>query len=154
MFERSPDASLQLAHLYETDFSEWIAMTAQLLRSRQFAELDLSHLIEEIESLGKRDKRELQSRSIVLLAHLLKYAYQPGKRSHSWTSTILEQRRQMLLILQDSPSLKNYLTSIFADCYATARKDAARETELPIVTFPESCPFTQENTLDEDWLPE
>lgn len=159
MFERMPDvslqdASLQLAQLYETDFAEWLDATTQLLKHQRFTELDLDHLIEEIESLGKRDKREIQSRFTVLLFHLLKYAYQSERRSNSWVSTIVEQRRQILLILRDSPSLKNYLTGIVTDCYAMARKDAARETNLAIDHFPESCPFTQVNILDEDWLPD
>lgn len=154
MFEYAPDPSMPLPHLYEIDFAEWINATTQLLRERRFTELDLNNLIEEIEALGKRDKRELQSRLIVLLSHLLKYRYQPEKRSNSWVSPIVDQRRQIFLILQDSPSLKNHLVNLFADCYALARKDAARETHLAIVTFPEACPFTHENTLDEDWLPD
>lgn len=154
MFERAPDTSMQLPHLYEIDFAEWISATTRLLRERRFTELDLNNLIEEIEALGKRDKRELQSRLIVLLSHLLKYKYQPEKPSNSWFSTIVKQRRQIFLILQDSPSLKNYLADVFADCYTLARKDAARETHLAIDTFPEAYPFTQENTLDEDWLPD
>ena len=97
------DAS-KLPHLYNIDFAEWINATTQLLRERRFTELDLNNLIEEIESLGKRDRRELQSRLIVLLSHLLKYVYQPEKRNNSWITTIVEQRRQILLILQDSPS--------------------------------------------------
>jgi hypothetical protein len=153
MFEPIPDSSMQLPSLYETDFAEWIDATVQQLKERRFAELDLDNLIEEIESLGKRDKRELQSRLIVLLSHLLKDKYQPEKRSNSWFTTIAEQRRQMLLILQDSPSLRNYCADIFEKCYATARKDAARETQLAIGSFPEVCPFTLENILDEDWFP-
>lgn len=153
MFERIPDPSMQLSSLYETDFVEWIDATVQQLKERRFTELDLDNLIEEMESLGKRDKRELQSRLIVLLSHLLKYKYQPEKRSNSWVATIAEQRRQMLLILQDSPSLKHYLVDIFEKCYATARKDAARETQLAVDSFPEICPFTLENILDEDWFP-
>ncbi len=153
MFKRIPDPPKQRPSLYETDFAEWINVTVQNLRERRFAELDLNNLIEEIESLGKRDKRELQSRLIVLLLHLLKYTYQPEKRSNSWIATIAEQRRQIFLILQDSPSLKNYLAHSFENCYTIARKDAVRETQLAIETFPEICSFTLEKVLDDDWFP-
>ncbi len=143
----------ELAEIYETDFAQWIDKTVQLLGEERFADIDLKNLIEEVESLGKRDKREIQNRLIVLLMHLLKYAYQPEKRSTSWISTINEQRRQIVLILQDSPSLKNYLNENFADCYAKARREASDETGLLIKTFPEECPFAEADVLTEGWLP-
>jgi Domain of unknown function DUF29 len=143
----------QLAKLYETDFAQWIDKTVQLLQAERFAAIDLKNLIEEIESLGKRDKREIINRLIVLLMHLLKYAYQPEKCSTSWLSTINEQRRQIILVLQDSPSLNNYLRENFADCYAKARREARDETGLVIKTFPEQCPFAEVDVLTEGWLP-
>ena len=143
----------ELAEIYETDLAQWIDKTVQLLGEERFADIDLKNLIEEVESLGKRDKREIQNRLIVLLMHLLKYAYQPEKRSTSWISTINEQRRQIVLILQDSPSLKNYLNENFADCYAKARREASDETGLLIKTFPEECPFAEADVLTEGWLP-
>ena len=143
----------QLAKLYDTDFAQWIDKTVELLEEERFAEIDLKNLIEEIESLGKRDKREIINRLIVLLMHLLKYAYQPEKRSSSWLSTINEQRRQIVLILQDSPSLNNYLSENFADCYAKARREASDETGLVIKAFPQQCPFAEVDVLTEGWLP-
>lgn len=143
----------ELAKLYDIDFAQWIDKTVQLLEEKRFADIDLKNLIEEIESLGKRDKREIQNRLIVLLMHLLKYAYQPEKRSTSWISTINEQRRQIVLVLQDSPSLKNYLNQNFADCYAKARREASDETGLSIAVFPEEYPFAEVDVLTEGWLP-
>jgi Domain of unknown function DUF29 len=151
MLEKIANSSTAL--LYETDFAEWIETTAHLLRAKRFGELDVEHLIEEIESLGKRDKRELRSRLIKLLSHLLKRADQPEKRSISWRSTIKEQRRQILLILQDSPSLKGFFQEILEDCYIEARTEAAEETGLAIAAFPEQCPFSETDILTQDWLP-
>lgn len=139
--------------LYETDFAVWLDYTAQLLREKRFHDVDLDHLIEEIEALSRRDKREIRSRLIVLLLHLLKYRYQPQNLSQSWLQTIAEQRRQLDLILEDSPSLKNYVSEVFMVCYLKARTDAAQETQLDIVVLPDVCPFTQAETLDSDWLP-
>jgi len=146
-------SSAALQQLYETDFAEWLEATAQLLKKRQFTELDLDNLIEEIEALSRSDKREIRSRLIKLLSHLLKYTYQPEKRSQSWTSTIVEQRRQILLILEDSPSLKTYVTDVFTSCYERARQDAADKTELSIDRFPQDCPVSQADVLTEGWLP-
>jgi hypothetical protein len=145
--------SQQLAALYETDFAQWIDSTVQLLKKRQFADLDLENLIEEIEALSRRDKREIRSRLIKLLSHLLKYAFQPESRSNSWISTITKQRRQIILILEDSPSLREYLTENYSGCYARARKEAADETGLELNTFPEQCPFSETDVLTEGWLP-
>jgi hypothetical protein len=153
MSEQIVDISPHLNNLYKTDFVRWVDTTAQLLREGRFTELDLENLVEEVESLGKRDKREMLNRLIKLLSHLLKYSYQSQKRSTSWISTINEQRRQILLILNDSPSLKNYLLEVFAECYAKARNEAARETNLTQNTFPECCPFSQDDVLREDWFP-
>jgi hypothetical protein len=147
------DTTQQLAALYEADFALWLDQTVQLLKQGRVTEIDLENLIEEMESLGKRDKREIQSRLIVLLLHLLKYAYQPEHRSRSWLATINEQRRQILLILEDSPSLKIHLTEKFIDCYTKARKEAADATGLDLVTFPEQSPFGEINVLTEGWLP-
>jgi Domain of unknown function DUF29 len=138
--------------LYETDFVAWAETTAQLLRENRFAELDLDNLIEEVEALSRSDKREIRSRLIKLLSHLLKFAYQPEKRSDSWMATILEQRRQIELLLEDSPSLENYLNEVFPGCYAKARTEAAEEMRVAIATLPQVCPFAIEHVLV-NWLP-
>lgn len=139
--------------LYDTDFAEWADKTAQLLQERRFTEIDVDNLIQEIKALTLSDKRQIRSRLIKLLSHLLKCAYQPEKLSDSWLDTIAEQRLQISLIFEDSPSLRNYFSEVFAACYAKARTEAVRETKLPGTTFPELCPFTQDNVLDDKWLP-
>ncbi|MEA5619501.1 DUF29 domain-containing protein [Cronbergia sp. UHCC 0137] len=140
--------------LHETDYQQWIETTLQHLRNQDFNQLDLEHLIEEIEAMGKSDKRELQNRLIILLIHLLKWKYQPENQSNSWLSTIDEQRRQILFIFEDSPSLeKKYLDMVFNKCYQMARKSASKETKLPISVFPDSCPFSQPEIFDLDSYP-
>ena len=140
--------------LYDTDFNLWIEETAQTLKAGNFGALDLENLIEEIESMGRSDKREIYSRLILLLMHLLKCKYQPDKQTRSWELTIDEQREQIKLIVKDSPSLKPYLKANLADCYQDAIRKAAKETGLPVSTFPPECPFTQEQILDPDFFPQ
>lgn len=137
--------------LYEQDYALWLENTASLLRQKKFTHLDLENLVEEIESMGRREKRELYNRLIVLLMHLLKWEYQPSHRSNSWLSTINEQRRQINKLLSDSPSLKNYLQENFAECYQIAKVDASSETGLPIEIFPEQFLFFQENLFNSNY---
>jgi hypothetical protein len=108
-------------NLYEQDFYLWTQITAKQLKENKFNEIDIKNLIEEIESIGRSEKRELKSRLIVLLMHLLKWHYQPEKRSESWRSTITEQRICIEGLLEDSPSLKPLLPEVFEDCYQKAR---------------------------------
>lgn len=139
---------------YDTDFNLWIEETVKQLKVGNFHEIDLDNLIDEIESMGKNNKRELKSRLAVLLMHLLKWQYHGSKRSHSWLSTIRKQRLQLSLLLEDSPSLKPLLEKEFEQWYQYAKKEAARETNLSLDTFPTSCPLTLEMVLDSDFLPE
>ena len=140
---------------YEADFVRWLDYQAELLRAGRVGELDLENLAEEIESIARSDKREIYNRLTVLLAHLLKIQFQPDKRTRSWLLTVREQRRQLRLVFADSPSLaKIYAPGAFSDIYQDARQDAAEETGLALTAFPESCPYTLEQTLDEDFLPE
>ena len=104
--------------------------------------------------MGKREKRALRSRTVVLLAHLLKYEFQPQHRSPSWNGTIREQRKQLAGLLSDSPSLKAQLTDDLQDSYVSARMLAAGETGLSEATFPENCPFSIDQLLDEDFWPD
>ncbi|WP_250124599.1 DUF29 domain-containing protein [Chroococcidiopsis sp. CCMEE 29] len=146
----------QNSALYDQDYCLWLETTVKLLRERRFEALDLDSLVEEIEGLAKADKRELRNRLTILLEHLLKLAYWEEERqtcARGWKNTIREQRRQIKLLVNDSPSLKPFLLEIFADCYAEAREDASEKTSLPIDTFPEHCPFTSEETLNLDYLP-
>lgn len=140
--------------LYEKDFYLWIETTAKLLREKKFSELDIDNLIEEIESMGRSEKRELRNRLTVLLMHLLKWKYQPQMRSNSWKATIIEQRKQIEWLLLDSPSLKNKIGEILIDCYEGAILKAVAETGLSEQTFPQQCPFSVQETLTRDYLPD
>ena len=134
-------------NLYEQDFYLWTQTIAQQLKENNFNEIDIPNLIEEIESMGRSEKRELKNRLIVLLMHLLKWQYQPEKRSESWRSTISEQRICIETLLEDSPSLQPLLTEVFEDCYQKARLKASDETGIKSNFFPKESPFTLEETL-------
>ncbi|MEB3149464.1 MAG: DUF29 domain-containing protein [Sphaerospermopsis sp.] len=146
--------NLASSNLYNEDFYLWIETTAKQLKNGNFAEIDLENLIEEIESMGRSEKRALKSNLLILLMHLLKYKYQPDKRSNSWLSTIFEHRRRLKEELTESPSLKKYFAEVFSECYQDARKQASLETGLSIDTFSVDCPFTTDEILNQDYLPE
>ena len=139
--------------LYEDDFFEWTRQQAQLLREKRFDDLDLDNLIDEVESVGSSERSEIESRLDVLIAHLLKWKYQPGARSSGWSGTIAEQRRRILRRLKASPSLKSFPAEVFDGCHLSARLLAAKETGIDFTLFPEQPPFTLEQALDDDFLP-
>ncbi len=141
--------------LYAQDFYKWTQATATLIRQSKWHEVDVECLAEELESLGRRDRRELGSRLEILTMHLLKWRYEPERRehSHSWYDTILEQRGQIQSLLDDSPSLRPQATTRLARRYARARRRAIGETQLPAPAFPQVCPWSTEQILDDDfWL--
>jgi Domain of unknown function DUF29 len=138
---------------YDEDFNGWIEQTVDLLKARRFEELDVDNLIDELESMSKRDKREILSRLKLILMHLLKWQYQPSQRSTSWETTIRNNREEIAQILQDSPSLKNYPALVLAQAYRSARHTAAIETEMPIESFPSECLFAIADILNEAFLP-
>jgi hypothetical protein len=138
--------------LYEADFYEWTQQQARLLRERRWDDLDLENLIDEVESVGRSEKKEIYSRLKVLLAHLLKWKYQPGARSAGWSGTIREQRERLSMVFEGSPSLGGQ-PEVFAKAYLSARLLAAKETGIDFTLFPETCPFTVEQALDDDFLP-
>ena len=140
--------------LYETDFYTWTQQQARLLRERRWADLDLENVAEEIETLGRSDKRQIESRLEILIAHLLKWKYQPGRRSASWTSTITQQRLKIKGLVEESPSLERYPGKVFLDQYLGARIEASKDTGIAFDLFPEECPFTIEEILDVDFFPE
>ena len=140
--------------LYERDFNLWAQEQAKALRSRQFTKLDYDNLIEEIEDMGKSEKKAVASNLRIVLLHLLKYKYQSAKKTDSWTNSIVEHRIRLLSDFEDSPSLKRHCESVFDKQYQYARKQASIETKLSIDTFPARCPFTFLQTLDLDYLPE
>lgn len=129
---------------YDQDFYAWSREQASLLRSGQYGRLDVAHLVEEIEDLGKRERRALESRLAVLLGHLLKWHYQPGYPSRkSWRATINTQRRAIAKLLDENPSLAARLDEIIRDAYPDAVDLAVAETPLDYDAFPESCPWDQ-----------
>jgi hypothetical protein len=138
---------------YDQDFFLWTRDQARLLREHRFAELDLANLVEEVESMGRSEKREIRSRLTVLLAHLLKWKYQPDARKPAWIGTIDEQRQSLLDVLEDNPSLRRRPGDIFARVYAAARVQATKETGIAFALFPETPPFTLDQALDTDFLP-
>jgi len=139
---------------YDTDFFQWTQSTAEMIRQGRLAEVDLEHLAEEIEAMGKRDRREVRSRLIVLVMHLLKWEFQPELRTSSWGSTIDEQRTQIQLVIQDSPSLRRVPSDELAASYKSAAKRASLQTVLDSDRFPPSCPYTAKQVLDGGFLPE
>jgi hypothetical protein len=140
--------------LYETGFYAWTQEQARLLHERRWHDLDLENVVEEIETLGRSDKREIESRLETLIAHLLKWKYQPGLRSPHWSGTVTEQRLGFEDLLKESPSLKSYPSKVFLRHYPGARLKASAETGIAFDLFPEKCPFTLEEVLDVDFFPE
>lgn len=139
--------------LYETDFYAWTQAQADLLRHGKLAELDVVNLIEEIEEMGKSQQRELGSRLIVLITHLLKWQFQPDKRSRSWEATLRAQRYELNTLLRQNPSLRSRLNRTVAEVYKVAVDTAWGETGLDYLTFPQACPYTVEQLFDEQFLP-
>jgi ABC-type phosphate transport system auxiliary subunit len=140
--------------MYTTDFNLWIAQTTQRLREKRWQEIDVEHLVDEVENLGKSDRRGIASQLTRLLLHLLKWQYQPQRRSDSWLDSITDARTQIELAIQDSPSLQNYPAEQLQESYQRARRQAAKQTGLMASVFPEVCPYDVESVLDEAWLPE
>jgi hypothetical protein len=138
---------------YEQDFYAWTQEQAALLRTGRLAELDIENLAEELESMGRSEKRELVDRLAVLLAHLLKWQLQPGRRSNSWQATVKEQRRRARKRLEESPSLKHGLDERLAESYENAVLLAISDTGLDEATFPSTCPFTLDQVLNDSFWP-
>ncbi|BAZ52797.1 hypothetical protein NIES4103_54620 [Nostoc sp. NIES-4103] len=140
--------------LYETDYLQWIETIVEKLQSQDYANVDWENLIEEIADMGRSERRSLKSNLIVILVHLLKWQFQPENRSGSWEGSIIEHRRRVNEGLHDSPSLKSYLESIFAECYAQAVKQAKAETGLTIEFFPILCPYELLEVTNDEYLPD
>lgn len=137
---------------YETDFYAWIQEQVRLLRTGRLDALDIAHLIEEIEDLGKREKRSLSSHLSVLLGHLLKWQYQsdhPHKKS--WRATINTQRRAVEKLLRDNPSFRPQLSEFLTDAYPDAVDLAVAETPLDYEAFPPTCPWAEQQVLGDYW---
>ena len=136
---------------YEQDYYGWTQQTAQLIRHGNFTDIDLEHLAEELEDMGAYKERELENRLGILLAHLLKWRYQPERRGSSWRLTIKEQRQRILRILRRNPSLKAHLDETCRDAYSDAILIAARETGLPETLFPQENSLSWEQTISDFW---
>lgn len=140
--------------LYDADFYGWTQEQVKLLREGKLNSLDILNLAEEIESLGKQERRELRNRLGILLGHLLKWEFQSSHRSKSWRATIREQRYQILKLLEESPSLQPYLPTAVEEAYESALNLAVRETSLDYVDFPAICPYdSQQQVLNSSFFP-
>jgi hypothetical protein len=142
-----------MRNLYETDFQAWMQAQADLLRNHQWSRLDLPNLIEEIESLGKQQRQELRNRLSLLIGNLLKWQYQPEQRHRSCFSTIRVQRIDLYDLLEENPSLKSYLREQIQKAYRKGIELAVGEANLPYKTFPQDCPYTFEQILDNRFYP-
>jgi hypothetical protein len=140
--------------LYERDFYAWANEQAALLRAGKLDSADIENIAEEIESMGRSEKRELVNRLAVLLLHLLKWRYQPAFHSTSWRLNIREQRIRLADHLADNPSLKSKVGEAMRDAYRLARVGTARETGLAEDTFPPRCPFKFDQAMGEDFWPD
>jgi hypothetical protein len=139
---------------YESDFYAWTQEQSALIRAKMWSSIDLDHLAEEIEDMGKSEKRTLESQLEVLIMHLLKWQVQKDRRSKSWQRTIKDQRRRLTIHLKDNPSLKATLLESIERIYPSAVVDAANETSLDDEMFPSVCPYTVEQLFNPDFLPD
>jgi hypothetical protein len=139
------------SNLYELDFYAWTVEQSKLLKEGDLQNLDIINLVEEVESLGKQQRQELRNRLGVLMGHLLKWNYQPEKRSKSWRVTIREQRREILIHLKENPSLKPYLDDAIAIAYESALDLVVRETPLDYPNLPANCPYSPDQLFDSDF---
>ncbi|MBP2309851.1 DUF29 family protein [Azospirillum melinis] len=140
--------------LYDSDFYAWANEQAALLRAGKLDAADIEHIAEEIESMGKTEKRELVSRLRVLLHHLLKWEHQPARRGNSWRLSIANSRDEIETHMRDNPSLKSKLGESIADAYRLARRDAAAETGIDEAVFAVQCPWSFAEMMDEGVWPE
>jgi hypothetical protein len=147
------DRIMSNTSIYEDDFYAWTTRQADLLRAGNFSEADLPNIIEEIETLGRSELRELISRLRVLLLHLLKWQYQPNLQGPSWRGTIVTQRGEIIEHLAESPSLKSRLPEATERAYRLARAGAAAETGLLQAAFPIECPWSFDEMMREDFWP-
>lgn len=151
-----------LNQIYHHDYAEWARRNSELLRAGRYAELDIEHLLEELSDMGKSERDELESRLLILLAHLLKWEYQYQTLAErwrefdgrSWRSTIVEQRKRLAVRLRKSPGLKSVLDDAIAAAYPDALDLACKETGLPLETFPVACPYSKEQVIDDQYYPQ
>jgi hypothetical protein len=153
-YHKKAMAARDIGRLYDEDLYVWACRNAQLLREGRYAEADMANIAEEIESLGKEQVHGLRSQIRRLLLHLLKYQYQPERRTRSWRGSIVDARAEVESFLKDNPSLRSRLDDLMPDAYEVARKRAAAETGLPKKSFPTDCPYSFQQMMDDDFPPE
>lgn len=139
---------------YEKDFYSWVYQQSNLLREGKFEQLDLGHLIEELEDLGNRHYDQLESRLMQLIAHLLKWQIQPWKQTNSWRATIRVQRTAIAKLLRRNPGLKSRLEEALNESWSEARDLAIAKTDLPDEQFPQVSPFSLEQVMSPDFWPD
>ncbi|RKZ36007.1 MAG: DUF29 domain-containing protein [Gammaproteobacteria bacterium] len=139
---------------YDEDLYTWSLEQAILLRTRKFDQIDLEHIIEEIEDMSKSEKRALQSFLETLLMHLLKWQFQPAYQGRSWKFTIIEQRKRIESHLQENPGLRSKLPELVEKAYGYAVTGAVRETGLAVKVFPQECPWLYKQFTNPDFWPE
>ena len=138
----------------EDDFYGWCYEQAQLLRLRRFAEADLPNVIEELEGMAQNHRSALKSSYRLVIVHLLKWQYQPGRRARSWERTIIRERNNIADREEDSETLRKAAGNLVGEVYRRAAHQAAKEARLSVNTFPADCPYTLEQLRDPDWMPE
>ena len=151
---RAKDAVQVETPLYERDFCLWVEEQARLLKEGRLEQLDVVNLIDEIEDLSIDRKHAVTSNLVVILKHLLKHQYQPRRRSRSWLASIAEHRRRLRKEFQHAPSLRGYAREQFEECYQDGRRQALIETGMGPDALPSAPPYTFEQTLDPEFLPD
>ena len=138
----------------DDDYALWAAEQAALVRARRVDRLDVENVAEELDGLGRSEEHQIDSRLEVLLTHLLKWQFQPGKRKPGWKASIDEQRVRLARILRKSPSLRSYPAESLRGSFIIGRNQAVSETGLDETVFPETCPYTVEEVFDPDYFPD
>jgi len=148
------EGALKMIPKYEEDFHGWATGTAELLRQRRLSDLDFDNLIEEIESMGRSERHQLINRLAVLIAHLIKWEFQPDFRGRSWHGTIKEQRLRLKEIVEDNPSLKSMKEEAIEKAYSLSCSIIEKETPINLNLLPNECPYTFDKCLDDKFYPE
>jgi hypothetical protein len=142
-----------MQELYELDFFEWTRAQAELLRRGCFESADIPHIAEELADMGERDRREVRSHLRRLITHLMKWQFQPDRRTTSWSASIADSRADLEGIFEQSPSLRGLAAESFGQTYPRARRQASAETGLLQSAFPTECPYSFDQLMDDDFLP-
>lgn len=138
-----------MSTLYESDYTAWVKSQMELLKKKDFAHLDIEHLLEEMEDMGNSNPQAMESHLMIIILHMLKQKYQPDYATKSWNDSIVNGRLQIDQIRENHPSLKTHLSKRLDYSYTKARRYAAKETKLDIRTFPIDCPWTLNELLGE-----